>query len=521
MESEKLDLLHLTMAHELEKTKIQFEQFKAGLGHQAADAKAELERFKGDLCAQVADAKVHIGEMAVEKMSKVFNEVRVWVIAVVVGLFGVGGLGYYQVSSTVERTITSKINDWLSFDKKGAILKDTLEATRTRVILDALVIKMERSKLSNQYRPELDLSHAEIDRLTTYMKDPNTPPNDFRDGARVIAAHFGPFYPGNDPQVDALIEAIFRKIRLDDPRAEILLQSLKRYPTMLGYANELLKKDELPDSLRLAAFDVLATEKASAATDYATAHLPTEPWPVLQWALAKHLSTKQNAVGIVDHWLKNQATPEDSTLKSIALADQLSPAIYSTFQFEEDAAYRRWAIARAATLVVSAIANGARLNVCDSRGIAGQSLCFIVKRSSSLTSPDSLFQHGDLFLKAMLDVAATTKLPPETLIRGLTAQGAHGELFALQVEPGTHGFTGATFGQINDKTTASALMLVKQPSDINHPIHVTFRAKDGRWIDDVVVSYGDFYKSTVHFAYDQNLLEMAQRRQLNENISFD
>ncbi|MNR28968.1 hypothetical protein D3C85_1463200 [compost metagenome] len=75
---------------------------------------------------QVADAKVQIGEKAIEKMSRVFAEFRSWAVLCAALVFAGGGFGFYQLYTGAGKIIESKINDWLSFEKKGALLKESL-----------------------------------------------------------------------------------------------------------------------------------------------------------------------------------------------------------------------------------------------------------------------------------------------------------------------------------------------------------------------------------------------------------
>jgi hypothetical protein len=113
---------------------------------------------------------------------------------------------------------------------------------------------------------------------------------------------------------------------------------------------------------------------------------------------------------------------------------------------------------------------------------------------------------------------ARASLPAETFVSGLTTTGQHGELFALRAELGTAWLDGAHSGRIDTTVSPASVSLARDLNDRAHPIHARYQARDGHWIDDAVVGYHDFYRATLHFAYDETFLLMAQRRNAQDRL---
>ncbi len=476
-------------------------------------SKTELEQLKAELAKQVAEARIAIGDTAIDKMSKAFTEFRNWmgVGALILGISGF--FGYQNLASNVEKTVSSRIDAWLSFEKKGAILKDTLETERMRVTMDALVVRLERAKLAEHYAPELELADSEKSRLVAYMLEPTTSDLDFRDGTRVLAGHFGPFFFGDDPKVDELFAAYVAPNRSNPFRLNILLQTLKGYRPAAAYAQAILDHPELPGNDRQVALRALESTDSTAAEAYARAHLGTETFAALAQEEAEVLATLPADQAKVDTWLGKQSGPDAGIRPALILADKIAPLADSSLGFA-DPASKDWAIKRTAALVVTAIQNGARVVVNDSMN--ERSLAFRGQVAWGIENPEILFDKNDLLLKAIADTANARRIAPQVLVSALTTKSSRGEIFALQANLNKASLTGATFGTIDSSTAASPVMLMAIGG--TNPMQASFRSRDGRWIEDRITSFQRFQDATLHFAYDEAFLQLARSKHLN-NLS--
>lgn len=501
MDDTKLDLARLTIERELERMR-----------GEVANAKAELETFKNSVAQQVSDAKVQIGDQAIDKMSKAFTEFRAWVLLGIALLVTVGGASAYQLYTGVRQIIESKVTDWLSFEKKGALLKESLESIRMRVVLDALVIRMERLSLSGTYRNQLELSAAEKSRLVAYMLDPDTSEIDFRDGARVLGAHIGLFYPGIDTKLDELLSKTMSRFQVDSYRPRVLLQTLKRYQGIGHYASAILKSEEVPNDLRESAFVALIEFFGEDARRYAMAHLLNEEHRPLQEAEARVLVGEEKAAGLINQWLMKKSARGEGIGAQVMLADSLASRISS---ISTDAAHQKWLTDRAASLLVTAISKGAKLHYDDSF-FPRVDLRFQTDGSAGFRQADRLFADNKSLMPAMVRTASSTGLPAETFVRALTTKGTRGEVFGLRIVLHAASLTGKTFGTIGATNVAGPLLLIADDKASVPSIEVSFRAKDGRWITDRVISFSNLYSADFSFAYDEAVLQMARTRNLHE-----
>lgn len=477
-----------------------------------ASAKAELEAFKAGLVQQVADAKVQIGDQAVEKMSKAFAEFRLWAGLCILLAGAFLGLSVYQIQTVARQTIETKITDWLSFEKKGALLKESLESIRMRVVLDGLVTRMARSNMSGTYRGQMDLSAAEKSRLVAYMLDPDTSEMDFRDGARILGAHVGIFYGPADSKLDELLSKTMSRFQADSYRPRVLLENLQNYQGIGGYANAILAATNVPNDLRYAAFSALKGQSRETAQKYALAHLLEEQYAPLQAAEAKVLADDQSAVQFIDRWLSKKIDPNESVETRVMLADSLASRI-SSMSF--DAANQKWITERAAYFLVSAISKGAKLNYNDSF-FPRVDLGFKTGGTAGFHRPESLFVGSKTLMAAMVQTASSSSVSPESFVRALTTKGSRGEVFGISVVLNSAALIGEKFGAIDASNAAGTLLLVADDRATVPFIQVSFRAKDGRWISDKVQSFKNFYDADLSFAYDETVLQMARSRNLQE-----
>ncbi len=407
--------------------------------------------------------------------------------------------------------IEGQISDWLSFEKKGALLKDSLEGIRMRVVLDSLVTKMARAELSGAYRNSLELSAAEKSRLVAFMLDADTSEKDFRDAARVLGAHLGIFFPGTDTKIDELLSKTMSRFESDSYRPRILLETLKRYQGIGKYAKGIVENKNSPNDLRESALLALASLYHEEAVKYSLVHLPDEQYSPLQDAEAKILANEQNAVPLVDQWIAKKTARGEGIDARLMLADVLAPGAIS---IDIDDKHQKWAIDRAAQLLITAISKGAAINY-DDNFFPRVDLAFRTDSMTHFRRTDALFSNISAFMSALVKMASSNRVPAEVFVRALTTQGHRGETFGLSVILNSSSIIGETFGRIDKTNSAGPLLLVAGNKKSPKNIQVSFRAKDGKWITDQVKDFDNFYEATINFAYDERIIQMTQSRELN------
>lgn len=501
MDEKSADLIRLTIERDLERMR-----------GELTSAKAELEAVKMELVQQVADAKVQIGDQSIEKMYKVFTEFRAWALLCFALLVSVGGFSFYQLYTGARQIIESKITDWLSLEKKGALLKESLESIRMRVVLDSYITRLARANLSGTYRNQLDLSAAEKSRLVAYMLEPETSDIDFRDGARAISANIGYFYSGVDTHIDELLAKGMTSFQVESIRPRILLETLKHYPGIGGYAEGILKNSNMPDDLREYAFLALVESFRRDAQKYAMGHILSEQSGSLQNAEALSLVGEERAEGLIDQWLAKKSVKGEEVDAKVMLADNLSS---QSSAISIDESHQKWISNRTAYLLISAISKGAKLDF-DDNFFPRVTLGFRADTTTGLRRPEQLFEDNKALMAAMARAAAMTHLPAEVFIKALTTKGTRGEVFGLRVILNSAIFFGETFGEIDAEKIAGPILLVAEDKSPGSSIQISFRAKDGRWITDRVKSINNFYNANISFAYDKAVLQMARSQNSHE-----
>jgi hypothetical protein len=510
MDNHKLNVTNLINERE-------FERMKAEL----SAARIELESFKSDLVQQVADAKVQIGDQALEKMSKAFSEFRLWAAFFIVVGGAVVGLSFYQIYSVARQTIETKITDWLSFDKKGALLKDSLEQIRTRVVLDGLVTKMTRNGTSSSYIGRLELSESEKSRLVAFMLEPETSETDFRDGARVLEAYIGPFYFVADSKLDELLsKTLTGAIEKDSARPIALLESLKRYPGIALYAKAILAIDGVPDRLRMSSFSALAAQFGNEAKEYAAKHLLTEKNSFLQEAEAKVLADDPNAQPTIDKWLLAQSKLGKAAEAKLLLVDSLAARISGSGP-SFDAEGQKFIVERTAQLLIEAIRDGANLVYEDTFYPSVSLGMRYDKGRTFLRTPETFIDRKPQLMESVTRLAKSSNLAPEAFVRSFTSKGERGEMFGLRANLNSATLTGEAFGPIDARSVAGPVLLVADDKSKDSPIAVSFRSKEGAWVTDKVKSFQNFYSASLDFAYDQTVIQMARSQNIRASRGLD
>lgn len=514
-EKETIALLRAKLDAEVEKAKTQFEQLKGELNVRNVDSKAELEKIKGDLIQLLCDAKVQIGSYAVEEMGKAFGTARhlIWfVIATVVAIAGLVGLGFSQIQSRVESAVSDKLNDWLSFEKKGAVLKEALESVRQKAVLDALVLRLERDGVSGRDRGPFSMNENELDRLVGYMQ--TCEEAEFRDGARVLAAYFGRFFPYRNARVDGLLNGVFNPLKVDNWRAPILLKSLKYYPTVGYVASQLLKEKDVPKAFAEPAFAALKNYDSDAATEYASAHLMNETLESFQIEMAKFLAHRKEKVVLVDRWIASRGTSAEKGIAAVMIADELAPAA-KPFMAVDDSSGQKWAAERVASLLVDAIQHGAQIGVWEefrSRVAIGFSFRGTTK-GVRISAADYMFGADHDIFGAVAQAAEKAALPPDMFVIALTSRTKRGEVLALQIQSlGPAALVGEKVGRVDARRVAGPILLTSASGDERRHARMSFRGKDGQWVEDTVVGFEKFYRTTLRSAYDPQIVRLGSAR---------
>lgn len=466
-------------------------------------AKGAIEKFKSELIEMVANAKIDIGAHAIDRMSKAFSFFRISVFVAFVFLGTFGWLSYVSIESTARKVIQTKLDDWLSFEKEGAILKESLEQVRMQMVLNSLVIRLARDKMEGRGSFLFDMSESERTRLIAYMQDPATSEWNFRDAARLLSATYVR-YPNRfaDIKIDQMIQPIFSDTSFTNEKRLILLESFRNYIGLFEYASEILQAKDAPTRWKIASFSTVSVFNDQLAIDYARQNLLNEKNTEFQIILGKTLAREENSYPL-DAWLKTQDQSDEGATTFIKMADEISNQFSRNYSSE---ALAQRSIKRAANFIFHSISRGASLTICDR--IQTADLCFRKNNTShSLHYPANIFKNDGL-LHELASLANSSKFPPDQFVMALTTSSKSGALFGIQLELTNSSLTGAKFGAINKHTSIGTVMLSHDVTD--NKIYASYRSPDGNWIRDEVTGYTNFYQTKLRFAFDENFMQSTE-----------
>lgn len=488
----------------------EFGKLKTELIKQVSGSTDTFSELKTELVQQVANAKVDIGKHAVDEMSKAFTFFRLSFAVAIALVFTLGGFSYVSIDSTVRKVVNAKLNDWLSFEKKGAILKDTLEHVREKMVLDSLVIRLARNKVEDRSNPSIEMSELEKSRLISYMQDPETDISDFQDAARLLAATHGMF-SGRfaDIKLDQMIRPIFLEKSFTNEKRLILLESLKNYVGVFDYSVKILNEKDAPTSWKIPSYYNVSIYNRQFATQYARQNLLIEANAEFQQQMAAILVNEKNTAPLND-WLEKHKQTDDGLMNYVRMADEISSQFSD---FSSDATQKQKALKVAANLIFQSILHGANLSICE-RGLASNELCFKKNiTSQSLQYPKHFFKDNN-FLDEMKLLAKTAKFPTEQFVKSLTTTSQSGALFGIQVDLNGCSMNGAKFGKIDSDTAQGSIMLSHDISD--NKIYASYRKSNGDWIRDEVTGYTNFYQTNMRFAFDENFMQTSTMRRYKQ-----
>ncbi|MEO2219644.1 hypothetical protein ABGV49_21535 [Chromobacterium vaccinii] len=487
----------------------EFEKAKGELTLLIADTKVELIQA-------VADAKVHIGETAIDKMHTINGHLKNWVVGVMitgtVAVLGLCGLSYSSISSTAQKYIETKLDDWMSLEAKGSILKESLGQVRMEAVLNALTIRLEKAKLDGRSGLGFDISEAEKARVIAYMQEPTTSIFAFRDGANILGALMGPFGGHRpNPKVDELLKEVFTTKNYQDEKRDILLSTLWNYIGVYPYATQVIDDKDAPPNWRADAFHNISIFNDKKAYDFANNNILKDENNFIQIELAKYLARRSERSKELDGWFKTPGKEDISLKYAIALNSASNKLINSLDTING----KKAAINQAVSYLYGIISTGGKIKICGDAQ-RPEEIC-VEKMNSIITvnNPRYLFGNDEI-ISELLYLSLKNNKTPEWLIGAITSKSKLGTSLALRYDIGQATLTGEAYGAINTNSCASSLMLVEDNVDGKIGVFARFRKPDGQWVSDRIIKFENFHAGKPHFSYDEDMINRMERREYSK-----
>lgn len=215
-------------------------------------------------------AKSDITETAINKAFGVLNHVRLWLIVIGVVITLGGFLGYQSLSTSLNAYFKERVEEWLRFDIKGSEGKRSLEALRTRAMLDAYTIRLSRSFSQPFGTHSISLSESEIKRLVEVIINVDTNYSDFADALRLVTKSRGIFMLMRpEDEIGRQLTSILNSKSYSNNKKILLIEYLENDKALYPYALAMLNSEETHESIKLRVLENVAFFQPDVAVEFA------------------------------------------------------------------------------------------------------------------------------------------------------------------------------------------------------------------------------------------------------------
>lgn len=281
-----------------------------------------------------------------------------------------------NLKSTLQTLMTQRIESWLSLDDEHSQASKTLDAYRTRALLDSYMIQLVRQKSQNTPIVDLNFKVSDKKRLMAIVRSPLSDYQDFLDALRLLAVADGEWgIIVGENELGRDLVGLIEDPRFDPMRKLEILQVLSRNRNLAGVEAAYLQDASAPEPLRYQSYlNLKGYDKGSTlgelALRYATGLLQSATRHKVEDAL-EHIAAvdpfNAELAAFLDKLPEGQREARMDYRLAIAkgLISQLpSPEIISLYQPEDSEPIDRSAIrAKVAALISDLLDDGLMLEM--------------------------------------------------------------------------------------------------------------------------------------------------------------
>lgn len=195
-----------------------------------------------------------------------------YVLAAVVIVGGVfAWLTANNLESTLQTLMTKRIESWLSLEDEHSQASKTLDAYRTRALLDSYMIQLARQKSQNTSIVDLNFKVSDKKRLMAIVRSPSSDFQDFYDALRLLAVADGEWgIIVGENELGRDLVGLIEDPRFDSMRKLDILQIVSRNRNLVAVEAAYLQDTSALEPLRYQSYlNLKYYDKGSAAGELA------------------------------------------------------------------------------------------------------------------------------------------------------------------------------------------------------------------------------------------------------------
>ncbi|MBD8270231.1 hypothetical protein [Pseudomonas fluorescens] len=313
---------------------------------------ALLERIQcleKDQASQLINLKYELSKDILEQANAPITRATQALAFIISVLVVAGSALTYFISSNLQTTFETqmkqRVESWLSLESESSIASKTLDAYRTRALLDSYMIQLARRKARGESMVNLDFKKGDQNRLLTIIESRDADNADFFDALKLLSvARGGWAFGARNDSVSQRLRALFLDADFDINRKLYILEIMDRDEGLKPVAIGILKTAEQPQPFRFQAFKMLQNERLNSeggalAHRYALEQLDAAQEPDHTLAVVQYLAKVDPfnpALTVFLQQLEKQPRAARITLRTAIAAGWISLLPHPSFQLIGD-----------------------------------------------------------------------------------------------------------------------------------------------------------------------------------------
>lgn len=229
------------------------------------EAVEKVRQLEKDQAAQLANLKYELSNEVLKQANAPITLATQALIFIISVLVVAGSVLTYFLSNNLQTTfelqMKQQVESWLSLENESSIASRTLDAYRTRALLDSYMIQLARQRAQGGSIVRLDFKKGDQDRLLAIVESMDSQPSDFLDALKLLSVARGNFgFGARNDSVSHRLRALFKNDEFDINRKLSILNIMDRDKGLMPVAADIIKDSGQPEPLRFQAFRMLQDE---------------------------------------------------------------------------------------------------------------------------------------------------------------------------------------------------------------------------------------------------------------------
>jgi len=239
----------------LEQTADEMRRLAKKVERRSSKSLEAMKDVQRDCQERIQELKYELSKDLIEQANAPVNRavsILTYVLAAVVIVGGVfAWLTANNLESTLQTLMTKRIESWLSLEDEHSQASKTLDAYRTRALLDSYMIQLARQKSQNTSIVDLNFKVSDKKRLMAIVRSPSSDYQDFYDALRLLAVADGEWgIIVGENELGRDLVGLIKDARFDSMRKLDILQILSRNRNLIEVEAAYLQDNSAFEPLR-------------------------------------------------------------------------------------------------------------------------------------------------------------------------------------------------------------------------------------------------------------------------------